>query len=203
MSSLSSDYPWVRIPATKDPLSADVVILKGQNEYWIYDVGNSDEVAKTINNLPGKKNIIISHFHADHLGNISKVNFDKLYVSKQTMKYSKTGTLVEAPVEITDGDLKLTILPFPSSHSKGCLGLVVNDTYLLAGDSTYPCLKDGKRMFNTTVLKEEIDFLEGVNAQFICLSHEVRFVYKKATAIKNLCYFYKKRIQGQPYIEVD
>ena len=71
-----------------EPLSADVVAVRGDSAWWIFDVGACDEAAKFINDLPRNlvddvanlaacnnaarlaKNVVISHFHRDHLLNV-------------------------------------------------------------------------------------------------------------------------------------
>ena len=99
-----------------EPLSADVVAVRGDSAWWIFDVGACDEAVDFINALPRhpvsenialhengecagaaavplKKNIVISHFHRDHLLNVQRMcggeislDIDALYVGAYTSK---------------------------------------------------------------------------------------------------------------------
>lgn len=79
------------LPLTTNPLSCDVVFIKTEKSTWIYDVGSSKDALDAINEVSGKKNIVISHFHPDHIYNLFNKNlkYDNLFVSKYTKKYSK------------------------------------------------------------------------------------------------------------------
>ena len=81
------------LPSVEAPLSSDVVFIKPQDSdtTWIFDVGSCGEAAQLINQIEGKKNIVISHFHPDHIINLLKVKYDKLYVTKYTKKYTRAG----------------------------------------------------------------------------------------------------------------
>ena len=75
------------IKASDNPLSADVILIEGQEYLYVYDVGNNDQVAEYINSLPKKKRVILSHFHADHIGNIGRVEWETVYFGANTEKY--------------------------------------------------------------------------------------------------------------------
>ena len=84
------------LPSVESPISSDVVFIKpqGSDTTWIFDTGTCSEAAEFINAVEGKKNIVISHFHPDHILNLLKVKYDKLYVSKYTKKYTRAGEIV-------------------------------------------------------------------------------------------------------------
>ena len=101
-----------------EPLSADVVAVRGDSAWWIFDVGACDMAVDLINALPRnlvsenasqgvlenrecatpvsiplQKNIVISHFHRDHLLNVVRhcngevsLDFDALYVGSHASK---------------------------------------------------------------------------------------------------------------------
>ncbi len=73
------------IEATDNPLSADIGIIKTPQCTWLYDVGND---INNIKNLTDKYNVVLSHFHLDHIGNLSKLNISDLYVPNS---HSNTG----------------------------------------------------------------------------------------------------------------
>lgn len=84
------------IPATENPLSADVGIIEGDDAVWFYDVGANEEVAEFIENYDTglnatserkKKIAVISHFHTDHSANLTGIGFDRIYLCKATLKY--------------------------------------------------------------------------------------------------------------------
>ena len=58
------------IGASDNPLSADIGIIRREDGTWLYDVGNGE---KNIAGLDGSYRIVLSHFHADHTGNIGRI----------------------------------------------------------------------------------------------------------------------------------
>ena len=76
------------LPATEKPLSCDVVFIKTDKATWIFDVGLNKEAVSEIKKIEGTKNIVISHFHPDHILNLVNVSADNIYVSKNTKKYT-------------------------------------------------------------------------------------------------------------------
>ena len=75
------------IKASDNPLSADVILIEGQEYLYVFDVGNNEQVAEYLNSLPKKKRVILSHFHTDHMGNIGRVNWNNVYFGANTEKY--------------------------------------------------------------------------------------------------------------------
>ena len=75
------------IKASDNPLSADVVLVDGQEFLYVFDVGNNERVAEYINSLPKKKRVILSHFHTDHMGNIGRIDWETVYFGANTEKY--------------------------------------------------------------------------------------------------------------------
>lgn len=85
------------LDASEDPISSNVVFIKPKNSQttWIFDVGLTSLAAQEINAVQGKKIVVISHFHPDHLFNINRISYDELYLSAHTFKYAKKGTVVK------------------------------------------------------------------------------------------------------------
>ena len=50
------------IPASKHPLSADVVLVEGDEYLYVFDVGNNEQVAEYVNAISKKKKVILSEF---------------------------------------------------------------------------------------------------------------------------------------------
>lgn len=67
------------IEASECPLSSAVGIIKDDDKVWLYDVGNSFH---NISGLTDRYHIVLSHFHADHIGNIEKSKL-KLYMYQE------------------------------------------------------------------------------------------------------------------------
>ena len=76
------------IEPTVNPLSANVVIINGKDAVWLYDVGSHPDIPDMLYDyitkskvtvddevsLRKKKiNIVLSHFHPDHTGNLMKI----------------------------------------------------------------------------------------------------------------------------------
>ena len=187
------------LPGGENPLSSEVVIIKGDTYTWIFDVGDGEEALSFVKGFEGEKNVVLSHFHGDHTKNLSKVTYHQLYQGANTRKYTGVGEVVERELTIEDG-VKLTLFPIPCSHAKGCLGLVVDDTYAFLGDAVYPADKKGELLYNVSLLAQEIALLKEVKAEYFCVSHKSGFVYKKKAIIAFLESVYRRRKPGEAYI---
>ncbi len=187
------------IAATKAPLSADIGIIEGEKSVWIFDAGNCEEVLEAINSIQARRNIVISHFHPDHMGNLKKIKAEKIYLGKNTYDYANCGEVVEKDIYIDDG-AKLHIFPLPSSHAKGSLGLEVDGEYAFLGDGIYSTVKNGKICYNSSVLKEEIAVLESLEAKWFLLSHDRKFVKSREEVLSELYGIYSKRDPKESYI---
>lgn len=188
-------------PAKEEPLSSDVVFIKTKQSTWIYDVGSCEEALDQINRVEGSKNIVISHFHFDHSLNLMRVKYDNLYVSKYTKKCTLRGTVLKEDV-VFDEDPEIQIIQIPSSHAKGCLGLLCGD-YCFLGDATYCKEKKLAHSYNAQLLKEEIQVLEKIPAKYFCLSHDTNFIQKKEDIILHLKSIYYRRNSNDPEICVE
>lgn len=187
------------LPATSQPLSADVGIIRGDKFVWIFDVGSNDEAVDIIQGIDREKNIILSHFHEDHIRNLERISYKGMYCGDYTKFKLQKGTEVQAPITYEDG-VKLTLFPIPSIHSKGTIGLEVNEEYAFLGDAVYGARKNGKVVYNINILKEMIATLEKVKAQQFLISHDAAFMQPKAKVIAELKELYKMRKPGEAYL---
>ena len=212
-----------------EPLSADVVAVRGDSAWWIFDVGACDDAVQFINELPHilvddaanlakrdngvrlAKNVVISHFHRDHLLNVQRMcggeislDIDALYVGAYTSKTfgeieGVAKNVVMEPLSFDDG-VRIQILPMPNSHAKGSLALIVND-YVFLGDATYPmvghCSPD---VYNVQILGEQIKLLKTLSASRFCLSHKRGLVRDKTSVIQFLESVYARRQKNENYI---
>ena len=203
------------IKASENPLSADVVLVEGEEYLYVFDVGNKEQVAEYINSLPKKKRVILSHFHADHMGNIGRVIWDSVYFGAHTEKYFKHYipddavqsklpgfVTVSDSVKIQDG-VSIEIHHIPNSHAKGSLILQVNEEYIFIGDSLYSKVEGNKYVYNAQLLKEEIELLKSLPGQKIFSSHEKRPIKSKAGVVRFLEQIYSKREKESPYIYIE
>ena len=189
------------LPATHKPFSCDVVFIKTDDATWIFDVGCSKEAAEKINEIQGKKNIVISHFHPDHTLNLLRVSYNNLYVSKHTKKHTLKGTVIDRDSTFSSTP-EISVVLFPSSHTKGCLCLLCGD-YAFMGDGTYAKEKRGDHTYNAQILKEEIETLERMPCTYMCLSHDARFVQERGDVIALLKEIYARRTPNNPIISVE
>lgn len=183
------------IKATESPLSADVVFIKSDDAVWIFDVGTSQEAASEIAKINCKKNIVLSHFHPDHIANILRVKYDSLFVGDNTAKYVTGGTVVKEKISFDDVEL----YPIVSCHAKGSLILKTGE-YAFLGDATYATYKKGKRCYNAQQLHDEINFLKSLDVKYFGLSHDRFFIREKKTVIALLENIYSARTGNEPYI---
>ena len=189
------------IKATEDPLSADVGIVEGDEYLWLFDVGNRSEVTEYLNTLAKPKCVILSHFHADHIGGLDGLKFERLYQGAFTKKYTNNGNTVSGETVINDG-ITLRIFGLPSSHASGSVGLEVGG-YAFLGDGVYSGAKKGVPVYNQGLLQAEIEVLKGLEAQQFLLSHETPFARRRESVIRWLEMIYSKRKKNDPYIAVN
>ncbi len=189
------------LPSVENPLSSDVVFIKpaGSEVTWIFDTGTSGEAAQLINAVEGPKNIVISHFHPDHILNLLKVKCDNLYVTKYTKKYTRSGIIVDSDLTFPDG---IKIYQIPSSHSKGCLALEYKD-YVFLGDATYCHFRLSAREYNVQLLEQMIKKMEEISVPNFCLSHDKDFVQSKESVLRIYRKILARRQNGNPKINVN
>ena len=215
-----------------EPLSADVVAVCGDSAWWIFDVGACDEAVDFINALPRssessthldtseciknatvplKKNIVISHFHRDHLLNVVRhcngevsLDFDTLYVGSHASKVvgeiaGHEKITVSSPL-LFDDVVHIEILPVPNSHAKGALALIVDD-FVFLGDATYPMVGHGEPdVYNVQILEQQIKMLKSLTASRFCLSHKRGLVRDKSSVIQFLESVLARRQKNENYI---
>lgn len=183
------------IECSDDPLSADIGIIRDGDAVWLYDVG-SDE--RAISELTGNYNVVLSHFHQDHTGNIGKLNIKEAFVSGETKRHVQMGTVADKDIYIGN----LHIFPLPSSHCKGCLGLEVEETYAFVGDALYSKFRDGYYIFNAQLVKEAIAVLKKLKAPYLLVSHFKGLVRRRDEVIAELTELYQDRGKNSPEIKV-
>ena len=206
---------------SNDPLSADVIAVRGDRSWWIFDVGACDEAVQFINELPRilegdaanlAKNVVISHFHRDHLLNVQRMysgeislDINALYVGAYTSKTfgeveGVAKNVVMEPLAFDDG-VQIQILPMPNSHAKGSLALIVDD-YVFLGDATYPMVGHGSPdVYNVQILGEQIKLLKTLKPTRFCLSHKRGLVRDKTSVLMFLESVYARRRKNENYIE--
>ena len=183
------------IECSDDPLSADIGIIRDGDAVWLYDVG-SDE--RAISELTGNYNVVLSHFHQDHTGNIGKLNIKEAFVSGETKRHVQMGTVADKDIYIGN----LHIFPLPSSHCKGCLGLEVEETYAFVGDALYSKFRDGYYIFNAQLVKDAIAVLKKLKAPYLLVSHFKGLVRRRDEVIAELTELYQHRDKNSPEIKV-
>lgn len=183
------------IAASDDPLSADIGIIRDNGAVWLFDVGNGK---KCIAELDGSYHVVLSHFHQDHIGNIDKIQAKEIYASKVTYDHVHKGTVVSDDLHIGS----LHIFPLPSSHTGGCLGLEVDNTYAFVGDALYSKVKNGNYVYNAQLLKDEIEVLKKLQARFLLVSHYAGLIRKREDVIAELETIYSLRDKNNSEISV-
>lgn len=189
------------LPASRKPLSCDVIFIKTNECTWVFDVGLSTEAAKAIKAIEGPKKVVLSHFHPDHVLNLARVSYDELYVSANTKKYIFKGTVVKEPLVFKENP-EIRICEVPSSHAKGCLCLICGD-YAFMGDGTYCKEKRLAHAYNAQLLQAEIEFLESLDCKYVCLDHDPNFVQNRLDVIQLHKEIYARREVGNPLISVE
>jgi glyoxylase-like metal-dependent hydrolase (beta-lactamase superfamily II) len=173
------------LPATCDPLSADVYFIEGDKYCYIYDVGNDDNSLHHINEVEKEKIVVLSHYHEDHVGNIDCINYRNLYVGKKTYETIGNGKLVEDVITINDG-VKIEIIHCTSPHTDGSLILNVDNEYTLIADLYFT-----RPPFDRDKAIKMIDILNNINTKYFVISHQedVKIVSKEKLVAELLDYF--------------
>lgn len=191
------------LPATAPPLSADVGIIKLDNVTWIFDVGSNDDALKLVNGIEEEKRIVLSHFHADHTGNLSRILINekcKIYGGGFTnKKFNSADTQIVTVDKDLYFDEGIHLFTVPSAHAKGCVGLEYED-FAFLGDSTYCDVKDGKAVYNAGQLQGLITTLKGLNAGKLLLSHNEPLECGREEEIAKLEEIYSLRKKDEAYI---
>ena len=85
------------ITPTINPLSCTVVIVETGHNIWLYDTGSHSDIPAMINSYNQAEkniNIVLSHFHPDHIKNVSDIHFKNMYQGKNTLRYTGAGEIV-------------------------------------------------------------------------------------------------------------
>lgn len=183
------------IPATESPLSADIGIIRDGEQTWLFDVGNG---TAAIDGLSGSFQVVLSHFHGDHTGNLKKLDIQNLYVSGETRRHIGGGFLVKEDLFLG----AMHLFPIPSSHCKGCLGLEIDEAYAFVGDALYCKGKNGDYFYNTQLLRDEIAVLKKLKAPCLLVSHHPGLVRSREEVIAELEELYAQRDMGSDIIPV-
>lgn len=181
-------------PATDDPLSADIGIVRTESGVWLFDVGADP---RAVEGLDGEYRVVLSHFHADHTANLDRIRAAELYVSPMTLRHTHRGQAVDRELWI-DG---VHIFALPSSHAKGCLGLEA-DGFAFVGDGLYSRVRDGFFVFNAQLVYEELRVLRSLQADTLLVSHRPGLVQSRSEAVAQLEQIYALRQKNNPEILV-
>ena len=174
------------LPASSDPLSADVYFIKGDTNCYVFDVGNCEKALQEIIAISQEKVIILSHYHKDHTGNIDKVNYKELYVGDLTKETIQRGTVVTDEVVIHDG-VELLIQHCPSPHVNGSLIVTVNKEYTLLADLYFTRAGYDKELAN-----EMLKVLGELETKYFVVSHQQgENIFEKKKIIKELKEYFK------------
>lgn len=154
------------LPATNDPLSADVYFIEGDTRCYIFDVGNNERSLHAINQVNKEKTIILSHYHRDHVGNIEHLNYRKLYVGKKTYETIGKGEIIDDAFTINDG-VKIDVIPCVSPHTEGSLIINVDNKYTFIADLYFT-----RPPFDRSKAMKMIEMLKKVNTKYFVISHQ-------------------------------
>lgn len=168
------------LPATEEPLSADVFCIHGTKCTYFYDVGRTDEAFQYIQSQAGEKIVILSHFHGDHIENVSRLSPAAVYGGNKTIQKVGFGTVVRESLTVDDG-VSLEIIPCPSVHASGGLILNVNREYCLIGDLIY-----FKPPLNVSLAIEMRLVLSNVDTQHFVMSHDAGRIWEKDVFLEEL-----------------
>ena len=154
------------IPATNDPLSADVYCIEGNKYCYIYDVGNNDRSLQYVNQISKEKVVVLSHHHKDHVGNIADIHYRDLYVGKKTYEVIGKGIIVEDELTINDG-VRIDVIHCTSPHTDGSLIITIDNDYTLIADLYFT-----RPPFDKEKAMKMIDSLRSIDTKYFVISHQ-------------------------------
>ena len=154
------------LPATNDPLSADVYCIEGDKYCYVYDVGNDDRSLQYINQIGKEKVVVLSHHHKDHTGNIVGLHYRDLYVGKKTYEVIGKGIIVEDMLAINDG-VRIDVLHCTSPHTDGSLIVTIDNEYTLIADLYFT-----RPPFDKDKAMKMIESLRDIDTKYFVISHQ-------------------------------
>lgn len=154
------------LPASNDPLSADVYCIEGDKYCYVYDVGNNDRSLQYINQIGKEKVVILSHHHKDHTGNIVDIHYRDLYVGKKTYEAIGKGVIVEDKLTLNDG-VRIDVNHCTSPHTDGSLIITVDNEYTLIADLYFT-----RPPFDKEKAMKMLDSLRNVDTKYFVISHQ-------------------------------
>ena len=177
------------LPATNDPLSAEVYCFDGEKYCYIYDVGNNNKALQYINQIEKDKIIILSHCHKDHIGNIKDIHYQNLYVGKETNEVVGTGIIVEDKI-IIDDNVNIEITHCTSPHTDGSLIVTIDNEYTLIADLYFT-----RHPFDKKKAIKMIETLKEMDTKYFVISHlEVDKIVPKEQLTGELSEYFHKTV---------
>ena len=164
MNTISGKIKY--LPATNDPLSADVYCIEGDKYCYVYDVGNDERSLQYINQIGKEKVVVLSHHHKDHTGNIVGLHYRDLYVGKKTYETIGTGVIVEDKLTINDG-VRIDVSHCISPHTDGSLIVTIDNEYTLIADLYFT-----RPPFEKERAMKMIEILRDINTKYFVVSHQ-------------------------------
>lgn len=175
------------LPATNDPLSADVFCIEGDQYCYVYDVGSDERSLRYINQIAKEKVVVLSHHHKDHTSNIDSIHYRGLFVGKQTYEAIGKGVIVENAFTINDG-VKIDVIHCTSPHTDGSLIITVDNEYTLIADLFFT-----RPPFDKDKAMKMLESLKNINTKYFVISHEEdEKVISKEKLIKELTAYFCK-----------
>lgn len=174
------------LPASPNPLSADVGIIYGRERVYLYDVGANEYSLKYINGISGEKSVILSHFHQDHMGNIGLIDCDTVYGGRETLKHLLGNTAGNAK-----GHMPGNIAGNATGHLPG--NTAGNDMAHMPGNAAVNAID----YLPCKVIRENMMHLSGKTSE-----GEIKSLSDSSGAVKSICVTEKVNIEDGIRIEI-
>lgn len=154
------------LPATNDPLSADVFCIDGDQYCYVYDVGNDERSLRYLNQIGKEKVVVLSHHHKDHTGNIDGIHYRNLYVGRKTYEVVGKGIIVEDVFTINDG-VKIDVIHCTSPHTDGSLIVTIDNEYTVIADLYF-----ARPPFDKDKAMKMLESLRNIDTKYFVISHQ-------------------------------
>ncbi|MBR3839735.1 MAG: hypothetical protein IKM20_01190 [Erysipelotrichales bacterium] len=181
----------------RERICPKIGIIVGDTHTLLVDVANEEEHLKEAldflreHHYPLNLIVVPTHFHPDHIANLTLIDDCEIYCSKNTSRYINRECHVVDNAEIDLGGLSVSVISLPSLHAKGCLG-VLCEGVLFVGDALYSRMKNGVEYYEKSIIGAEIKSYSNIEFDVAIFGHDVNMLGNK----REIVTFLKEKMKG-------
>lgn len=151
--------------------------------------------------------LVVSHFHEDHIANFHYFAGCRVYASKVTARRIRVDEITDGRTMLDLGDIKVEIIPLPSSHAKGSLILrVFGEEVVFLGDGVYEAVGFGEKgYYDRSLFHEMAGVLRSLQSSHYVFGHESLLPTDDQVGMESFLLRLEKQIKtaGEPRFYID